>query len=119
MRCGGGVNHRMGLSDMALVKDNHVAAAGGVAAAYELVRALEATIPVEIEVDTLDGLRDAIDAGADEVLLDNFDLETTRAAVAYRDERAPGVGSRRAAGSPSKWPAGWPRRASTTSPSAS
>ena len=76
MRCGGGVNHRMGLSDMALVKDNHVAAAGGVAAAYALVRALEASIPVEIEVDTLDGLREAIDAGADEVLLDNFDLES-------------------------------------------
>jgi nicotinate-nucleotide pyrophosphorylase (carboxylating) len=91
VRCGGGVNHRMGLSDMALVKDNHVAAAGGVAAAYALVRALEATIPVEIEVDTLDGLRQAIDAGADEVLLDNFDLETTRAAVAYRDDHAPGV----------------------------
>ena len=91
VRCGGGVNHRMGLSDMALVKDNHVAAAGGVAAAYELVRALEATIPVEIEVDTLDGLREAIEAGADEVLLDNFDVETTRAAVVYRDEHAPGV----------------------------
>jgi nicotinate-nucleotide pyrophosphorylase (carboxylating) len=91
VRCGGGVNHRMGLSDMALVKDNHVVAAGGVAAAYALVRALEATIPVEIEVDTLDGLRDAIDAGADEVLLDNFDLDTTRAAVAYRDDHAPGV----------------------------
>jgi nicotinate-nucleotide pyrophosphorylase (carboxylating) len=91
VRCGGGVNHRMGLSDMALVKDNHVAAAGGVAAAYELVRALEATIPVEVEVDTLDGLRVAIDAGADEVLLDNFDIETTRAAVVYRDETAPGV----------------------------
>ena len=89
VRCGGGVNHRMGLSDMALVKDNHVAAAGGVAAAYERVRALEATIPVEIEVDTLDGLREAIEVGADEVLLDNFDLETTRAAVVYRDEHAP------------------------------
>jgi nicotinate-nucleotide pyrophosphorylase (carboxylating) len=91
VRCGGGVNHRMGLSDMALVKDNHVAAAGGVAAAYALVRALEATIPVEIEVDTLDGLRAAIEAGADEVMLDNFDIESTRAAVAYRDEHAPGV----------------------------
>jgi nicotinate-nucleotide pyrophosphorylase (carboxylating) len=76
---------------MALVKDNHVVAAGGVAAAYQLVRALEATIPVEIEVDTLDGLREAIEAGADEVLLDNFDIETTRAAVAYRDEHAPRV----------------------------
>jgi len=91
VRCGGGANHRMGLSDMALVKDNHVTAAGGVAAAYELVRALEATIPVEIEVDTLDGLREAIEVGADEVLLDNFDVETTRAAVVYRDEHAPGV----------------------------
>ena len=91
VRCGGGANHRMGLSDMALVKDNHVAAAGGVAAAYERVRALEATIPVEIEVDTLDGLREAIEVGADEVLLDNFDVETTRAAVVYRDEHAPGV----------------------------
>jgi nicotinate-nucleotide pyrophosphorylase (carboxylating) len=91
VRCGGGANHRMGLSDMALVKDNHVAAAGGVAAAYERVRALEATIPVEIEVDNLDGLRLAIEAGADEVLLDNFEIETTRAAVTYRDENAPGV----------------------------
>jgi nicotinate-nucleotide pyrophosphorylase (carboxylating) len=81
----------MGLSDMALVKDNHVAAAGGVAAAYELVRALESTIPVEIEVDTIDGLREAIEAGADEVLLDNFDIEMMLAAVAFRDEHAPGV----------------------------
>lgn len=72
VRCGGGVNHRMALSDAALVKDNHVVAAGGVAAAFAKVRALEATIPVEIEVDSLDGLGEAIDAGADLVLLDNF-----------------------------------------------
>ena len=52
VRCGGGANHRMGLSDMALVKDNHVAAAGGVVEAYQLVKALEATIPVEIEAVT-------------------------------------------------------------------
>lgn len=91
VRCGGGVNHRHGLSDMALVKDNHVAAAGGVAAAYELVRALEREIPVEIEVDTLDGLAEACAAGADLVLIDNFDLERMRAAVAFRDEHAPGV----------------------------
>jgi nicotinate-nucleotide pyrophosphorylase (carboxylating) len=91
VRCGGGANHRFGLSDMALVKDNHVAAAGGVAQAYARVRALEGTIPVEIEVDTLDGLREAIDAGADEVLLDNFDTDLMRAAVAYRDEHAPTV----------------------------
>ena len=86
VRCGGGLNHRMGLADMALVKDNHVAAAGGVAAAYEAVRRLEATIPVEIEVDSLDGLREAIEAGADEVLLDNFDVDALRAAVLFRDE---------------------------------
>jgi len=72
VRCGGGVNHRMALSDAALVKDNHVVAAGGVAAAFAKVRALEATIPVEIEVDSLEGLGEAIEAGADLVLLDNF-----------------------------------------------
>lgn len=86
VRCGGGANHRMGLSDMALVKDNHVAAAGGVAEAFQRVRALESTIPVEIEVDTLDDLREAITAGADEVLIDNFTPEEMRAAVALRDD---------------------------------
>lgn len=91
VRCGGGANHRMGLSDMALVKDNHVAAAGGIAEAYALVRSLEASIPVEIEVDTLDGLAAAITAGADEVLIDNFDVGQMRAAVAYRDEHQPRV----------------------------
>lgn len=91
VRCGGGANHRMGLSDMALVKDNHVAAAGGVAEAYARVRALESTIPVEIEVDNLDGLRDAIHAGADEVLVDNFSPDLMREAVAIRDEMKPSV----------------------------
>ena len=86
VRCGGGTNHRLGLSDMALVKDNHVTAAGGITAAYERVRALEATIAVEIEVDSLDGLREAITAGADEVLIDNFTPEQMRQAVALRDE---------------------------------
>ncbi len=86
VRCGGGVNHRMGLSDMALVKDNHIAAAGGIAEAYRRVRDLEATIAVEIEVDSLDGLREAIAAGADEVLIDNFTLDQMREAVAIRDE---------------------------------
>jgi nicotinate-nucleotide pyrophosphorylase (carboxylating) len=85
VRCGGGENHRMGLSDMALVKDNHVVAAGGVTAAYNRVRALESTIPVEIEVDSLDGLREAITAGADEVLIDNFTLDQMREAVELRD----------------------------------
>jgi nicotinate-nucleotide pyrophosphorylase (carboxylating) len=91
VRCGGGTNHRMGLSDMALVKDNHIAAAGSITAAYARVRALEATIPVEIEVDSLDGLREAIAAGADEVLIDNFTPDLMREAVAIRDEMNPAV----------------------------
>ncbi|MEM7141355.1 MAG: carboxylating nicotinate-nucleotide diphosphorylase [Actinomycetota bacterium] len=86
VRCGGGSNHRMGLFDMALVKDNHVAAAGGVAEAYAKVKALSASMPVEIEVDTLEGLRVAIAAGADEVLIDNFSTDEMREAVAIRDE---------------------------------
>jgi nicotinate-nucleotide pyrophosphorylase (carboxylating) len=91
VRCGGGVNHRMSLSDAALVKDNHVLAAGGVREAFDRVRALAATIPVEIEVDSLSGLAEAIDAGADVVLLDNFDVDEMRSAVALRDERNRGV----------------------------
>jgi nicotinate-nucleotide pyrophosphorylase (carboxylating) len=91
VRMGGGANHRMGLSDAALVKDNHVMAAGGVAEAFAAVRGLEATIPVEIEVDSLDGLREALEAGADVVLLDNFEPSEMRDAVAIRNEVARGV----------------------------
>ncbi len=86
VRCGGGANHRMGLSDAVLVKDNHVLAAGGVAQAIDAVRPLAGTLPIEIEVDSLDGLRVAIDAGVDTVLLDNFTIDTLRQAVAIRDE---------------------------------
>ena len=81
----------MGLSDMALVKDNHIAAAGGIAEAYASVRELEGTIPVEIEVDTLEGLETAIAAGADEVLIDNFTLDEMREGVARRDALNPAV----------------------------
>ena len=91
VRCGGGVNHRMALSDAALVKDNHVLAAGGVAAAFALVRSLATELPVEIEVDGLDGLREALDAGADVVLLDNFTVDQLVAAVAVRDAQRPGT----------------------------
>jgi len=87
VRCGGGANHRMGLSDAALVKDNHVLAAGGVAKAFAAVRSLAGTLPVEIEVDSLDNLAEALDAGADAVMLDNFDLAGMTAAVAVRAER--------------------------------
>jgi nicotinate-nucleotide pyrophosphorylase (carboxylating) len=81
VRCGGGVNHRMGLGDAALIKDNHVAAAGSVRAAFEAVRRTDPDIPVEVEVDTLDQLREALDAGADLILLDNMPAETMRTAV--------------------------------------
>ncbi len=91
VRCGGGVNHRMALSDAALVKDNHVLAAGGVREAFELVRGLNGQIPVEIEVDSLDGLREALDAGADVILLDNFVPAQMREAVAIRNATAPRV----------------------------
>jgi nicotinate-nucleotide pyrophosphorylase (carboxylating) len=91
VRCGGGVNHRMSLSDAALVKDNHVLAAGGVAEAFAAVRTLASSIPVEIEVDSLAGLHEAVDAGADVILLDNFTVEQMADAVAYRDAQAPKV----------------------------
>lgn len=88
VRCGGGVNHRMSLSDAALVKDNHVIAAGGVAAAFDAVRARFPGVPVEVEVDSLDQLDEVLDAGADLVLLDNFDVDEMREAVRRADGRA-------------------------------
>jgi nicotinate-nucleotide pyrophosphorylase (carboxylating) len=81
VRCGGGVNHRMSLSDAALVKDNHVIAAGGVAEAFQAVRAEFPDVPIEVEVDTLDQIPPVLAAGADLILLDNFDPEETRRAV--------------------------------------
>jgi nicotinate-nucleotide pyrophosphorylase (carboxylating) len=81
VRCGGGVNHRMGLGDAALVKDNHVAAAGGIAAAIRAVRAAAAGLPLEVECDNLDQVRDALAAGAGLLLLDNMHLADLHAAV--------------------------------------
>jgi nicotinate-nucleotide pyrophosphorylase (carboxylating) len=88
VRCGGGVNHRMSLSDAALVKDNHVLAAGGVREAFAAVRQMWPGLEVEVEVDRLDQLRDVLDAGADLVLLDNFTVEQTREAVEVNAGRA-------------------------------
>jgi nicotinate-nucleotide pyrophosphorylase (carboxylating) len=88
VRCGGGVNHRMSLADAALVKDNHVLAAGGVAQAFELVRAKYPGLDVEVEVDSLEQLREVLEAGADLVLLDNFTVAQTREAVALTAGRA-------------------------------
>jgi nicotinate-nucleotide pyrophosphorylase (carboxylating) len=81
VRCGGGVNHRMGLGDAALIKDNHVLAAGGITAAVEAIRRTAPGIPLEVECDTLDQVREALAAGVQLVLLDNFGLDDTVNAV--------------------------------------
>ncbi len=86
---GGGTPHRFGLFDGAMIKDNHVAAAGGVRAALALVRSGAAHVhAVEVEVDTLDQLDEALAAGASIVLLDNMDTSAVRAAVARVSGRA-------------------------------
>jgi nicotinate-nucleotide pyrophosphorylase (carboxylating) len=82
VRCGGGVNHRMGLGDAALIKDNHVAAAGSIAAAIHAVRAAAPDLPLEVECDSLDQVREALAEGAGLILLDNMGLPDLRAAVA-------------------------------------
>jgi nicotinate-nucleotide pyrophosphorylase (carboxylating) len=92
VRCGGGQNHRMSLSDAALVKDNHIVAAGGVAEAFAKVRELAATLPIEIEVDTIDQLRVALAAGADVVLLDNMPPTVLREAVAVSQQHTTATG---------------------------
>jgi nicotinate-nucleotide pyrophosphorylase (carboxylating) len=78
---GGGTNHRMSLSDAALIKDNHIAAAGGVKAAFNAVRSAFPTAPIEIEVDTLDQLAEVLPLKPDLVLLDNMTPEQCRQAV--------------------------------------
>ncbi|MFE1468280.1 L-aspartate oxidase [Nocardiopsis dassonvillei] len=88
VRCGGGVNHRYGLSDAGLVKDNHVVAAGGVGEAVRAIRARFPDLPLEVEVDRTDQIEDAIAAGAEEILLDNFTVERLREAVALVAGRA-------------------------------
>ncbi len=84
VRCGGGFNHRFGLDDAILIKDNHIAVAGGIRAVLTRARAVAGhLVKIEIEVDTLDQLREVIDTGlADVVLLDNMDVATLEAAVA-------------------------------------
>lgn len=81
VRCGGGVNHRMGLGDAALVKDNHVVAAGGVAEAVARIRALAPGVPLEVECDSEAQVAAAVDAGVDLILLDNMDIDQMRRCV--------------------------------------
>ncbi|MBR7192725.1 MULTISPECIES: carboxylating nicotinate-nucleotide diphosphorylase [unclassified Gordonia (in: high G+C Gram-positive bacteria)] len=91
VRAGGGVNHRMGLGDAALIKDNHVVAAGSVAAALEAVRAAAPGLPVEVEVDSLAQLDEVLGLEPQLVLLDNFEPWETQMAVQRRNTRSPGT----------------------------
>jgi nicotinate-nucleotide pyrophosphorylase (carboxylating) len=86
VRCGGGVNHRMSLQDAALIKDNHVAAAGSVTAAFNAVRAPD--LHVQVECDTLEQVREALAAGAASILLDNMSIAEMTEAVALAEGRA-------------------------------
>ncbi len=88
VRCGGGHNHRVGLYDAILVKENHIIAAGGIRQAAEAARRLHPSLLLEIEVENLDELRQALDAGADRIMLDNFTLPLMREAVAIAEGRA-------------------------------
>ncbi|UNB55354.1 carboxylating nicotinate-nucleotide diphosphorylase [Mycolicibacterium sp. YH-1] len=91
VRVGGGANHRMGLGDAALIKDNHVAAAGGVVAALKAVRHAAPDLPCEVEVDSLEQLDEILGEDVQLVLLDNFPVWQTQIAVQRRDSRAPGT----------------------------
>jgi nicotinate-nucleotide pyrophosphorylase (carboxylating) len=88
VRAGGGVNHRMSLSDAALIKDNHVVAAGGVAEAFRAVRDAYPGLPIEVEVDRIDQIEPVLAEGAEEILLDNFTVPQLREAVRLVGGRA-------------------------------
>jgi nicotinate-nucleotide pyrophosphorylase (carboxylating) len=81
VRCGGGVNHRFGLFDAILIKENHIAACGGIAPAVAAARGIHGSFPVEIEVESIDELRQALNAGCDRILLDNFPIDDLIEAV--------------------------------------
>lgn len=93
VRCGGGVNHRLGLGDAVLIKDNHVVAAGSVGAALAAARAHAPDLPCEVEVDTLDQLDEVLALGAELVLLDNFSVIDTAEAVRRRGDSRTGLES--------------------------
>ncbi|MHB1057604.1 MAG: carboxylating nicotinate-nucleotide diphosphorylase [Rhodanobacter sp.] len=89
VRCGGGHNQRMGLYDAILIKENHIIAAGSIAAAVQAARQLHPTLPLEVEVENLDELEQAVHAGADRIMLDNFELAQMVEAVQYAAGRVP------------------------------
>ncbi|GLW38048.1 carboxylating nicotinate-nucleotide diphosphorylase [Pectobacterium actinidiae] len=86
--CGGGDNHRLGLSDAFLIKENHIIAAGSIKNAVEKAQSLRSDVPVEVEVESLDELHQALEAGADIIMLDNFSLDNIREAVAVAQGHA-------------------------------
>ena len=88
VRCGGGLNHRLGLYDAYLIKENHIAAAGSISAAVAQARQRQPALPVEVEVESLAELVAAIEAGADTIMLDNFSIAETRQAVTVTQGRA-------------------------------
>jgi nicotinate-nucleotide pyrophosphorylase (carboxylating) len=89
VRCGGGHNQRMGLHDAILIKENHIIAAGGVAAAVTAARAIHPRLPLEVEVENLGELEQALAAGPDRIMLDNFDVAGMREAVKRAGGRVP------------------------------
>jgi nicotinate-nucleotide pyrophosphorylase (carboxylating) len=91
VRCGGADNHRMGLFDQILIKENHIAAAGSISAAIETARLSEPKVSVEVEVESLQELEEALAAGPDTIMLDEFSLEDMRSAVALKRARRAGV----------------------------
>ncbi|MEO6367422.1 MAG: carboxylating nicotinate-nucleotide diphosphorylase, partial [Steroidobacteraceae bacterium] len=87
VRCGGGLNHRLGLYDMVLVKENHIIAAGSIAAAVQAARRCSPGIPVEVEVESLEEFQAALGAAPDVIMLDEFSHADMRIAVAQRNAR--------------------------------
>jgi nicotinate-nucleotide pyrophosphorylase (carboxylating) len=88
VRCGGGANHRIGLFDAMLVKENHIAAAGSIAAAVSEARRIAPKVLLEVEVENLAQLREALDAGVERIMLDNFSLDQMRDAVRITRQHA-------------------------------
>jgi nicotinate-nucleotide pyrophosphorylase (carboxylating) len=89
VRCGGGHNHRIGLYDAILVKENHIIAAGGIAAAVQAARRLHPDLLLEVEVENLDELTQALNAGVDRIMLDNFPVALMAEAVRHTAGRVP------------------------------
>jgi nicotinate-nucleotide pyrophosphorylase (carboxylating) len=89
VRCGGGSNHRIGLFDTVMLKENHIRAAGSLTAAVRAARAAQPELPLVVEVETLAQLQEALEAGCDRILIDDFDAATRREAVRIADGRIP------------------------------